>query len=282
MRSHSTLQMTAVVGLVFVLAAALAAVVFLNSADNPPKAGGPISEVSIQPTQQLAALPAPSAQVGTQMNTTLPSALLHLKLVDSRGQTHQLADYAGKVVVISDEMTLCQQTCPLDTTTVTQIARAVDAAGLGKQVVFLSITVDPQRDTPAQLAAYRKLFTPVPSNWLTLTGSSGAIDSLWHTLGVYLQRVPDKPPLPTNWRTGQKLHYDIDHSDEVFFIDASGHERFVLEGVPHVNSVAAIPKKLYDYLNAKGRQGAAHPKSTAWTEAQALQVISWLTQHEVS
>jgi hypothetical protein len=43
------------------------------------------------------------------------------------------------------------------------------APGLGNRVVFLSITVDPGRDTRAQLAAYRNLYAPAPADWLTPT-----------------------------------------------------------------------------------------------------------------
>ena len=57
--------------------------------------------------------------------------------------------------MISDVMTLCQESCPLDTANVVAAARPVERAGLDSKVVFLSITIDPGRDTVAQLAAYR-------------------------------------------------------------------------------------------------------------------------------
>lgn len=218
----------------------------------------------------------PTSQVGTRIDSALPAAVLTLPLVDSTGQSRPLATYRGKLLVISDAMTLCQETCPLDTTTLVATARAVEKAGLGDYVQFLSITVDPARDSVAQLAAYKKLYGPAPADWSLLTGPVSAINTLWDKLGVYRQKVPQGTPPPKNWRTGQTLTYDIDHSDEVFFVDTSFHDRFVLEGAPHVSDTAAVPAELAKFLDAKGRQNLDHPASTAWTEAQALQVLGWL------
>lgn len=219
---------------------------------------------------------APSSNVGTQLDTALPASVRDLPLVDAAGRPRPLTSFRGQVLVISDMMTLCQETCPLDTASVVQTARAVEKAGLGDHVQFLSITIDPTRDTPAQIAAYRTLFTPVPSDWTTLTGPPAAVHALWKALGVYIEKVPQSSPPPRNWRTGKVLTYDLDHSDEVFFLDPDFHERFVLEGVPHVSRTAAVPAVLKRFMDAQGRQNLDHPPSTAWTVPQAERVLGWL------
>lgn len=215
-------------------------------------------------------------RIGTPLDSAVPASVLRLPFTTSDGRTVRLSDFAGKSVVVSDAMTLCQETCPLDTATIVQTARAEDTAGPGRSEVFLSITVDPTRDTPAQLDAYRRLYSPPPANWMALTGSPATVNALWTYLGVWRAKVkePAGPP-PRNWRTGQPLAYDVQHSDEVFFLDGRGHERFVLEGPPYA-ARTTLPKKLYDFLNAKGRQNVSHPDSSVWTEAQARQVLSWL------
>jgi protein SCO1/2 len=68
------------------------------------------------------------------------------------------------------------------------------------------------------------------------------------------------------------LTYDVQHSDEVFFLDASGHERFVLEGAPYAAN-GTVPPKLLKFMDAEGRKNLKSPASTAWTEAQAKTVI---------
>lgn len=229
--------------------------------------------------------PAPSAsasetlsQIATTLDSALPAPLLRLPFTSADGRTVRLADFAGKSVVVSDAMTLCQETCPLDTATLVQTARAENAAKLGSDEVFLSITVDPGRDTVAQLAAYRRLYSPAPANWLALTGTPATVNALWDYLGVWRHKVSEPPgPAPRNWRTGEPLSYDVQHSDEVFFLDRQAHERFVLEGPPYA-ARASLPQTLYTFMNSQGRHNVSSPPSGAWTEPQARQVLAWVRQ----
>ncbi|WP_186525900.1 SCO family protein [Leekyejoonella antrihumi] len=222
------------------------------------------------------AVSTPGASIGTSTDQALPKAILDLPFTDSTGKTVHLSDYAGKTIVISDTMTLCQETCPLDTATVVQTARDEDKAGM-KNVVYLSITVDPTRDTTPQIAAYRKLYSPAPSNWLMLTGSTSNVNTLWMFFGVWRQKTTDSGTAPKNWRTGKPLTYDISHSDEVFFLDQHGHERFILEGPP-VTKESEIPKTVYTFMSASGHKNVLKPATTAWTESQAREVLRWVNQ----
>lgn len=215
-------------------------------------------------------------RIGTPLDSALPASIRDLSFTDSDGRSVRLADFAGKTVAISDVMTLCQETCPADTATLVQTVRAEDAAGRGSGQEFLSITVDPGRDTAAQIAAYRRLFVPPPSNWLALTGTPSTVNALWDYLGVWRHKVGEGPgPAPRNWRTGAPLTYDVQHSDEVFFLDARGRERFVLEGAPYA-AKASVPRTLYDFMDADGRRGLQAAPDTAWTQAQAQKVLAWV------
>jgi protein SCO1 len=225
--------------------------------------------------------PAPSGSFGTRIDRALPSGLLGLPLRDAAGRHTSLARYAGKVLVIDDAMTLCQETCPLDTANLVATARKVDRAGLSRKVEFVSITVDPARDTVPQLAAYRKLFAPPPSNWTMLTGSPAVVNRLWDYLGVYRKRTPEGRPPAHNWRTGQTLHYDIQHSDDVFFLNGRGHLRFLIDGPGDVRPGTPLPPAMRRFLNSNGRHNLAHPAAGSWTVPQALQVVSWLTGKEL-
>ncbi|HET7172854.1 MAG TPA: SCO family protein [Nocardioidaceae bacterium] len=228
--------------------------------------------------------PAPGNKVGTQLDGAVKASILSTPLVDWRGKGTTLSAYAGKVLVISDAMTLCQETCPLNTANVVAAARKVARAGLGDRVRFVSITVDPQRDTPAQLAAYRRLFTARSGlpDWTLLTGSPADIDRLWSYLGVYRKKVPEPKPAAVNWRTGQPLTYDVQHSDELFFFDSRQHERFVISGMGNVTSTKLVPRQLRSFLSAQGERNLAHPPAESWTVPQVLQVVSWLTGDRVS
>jgi len=166
----------------------------------------------------------------------------------------------------------------VDTATLVQTARTENAAGLGSDEVFRSITVDPARDTAAQLAAHRRLYAPPPANWLALTGTPATVKALWDHLGVWRSTVGEPPgPAPRSWRTGEPLRYDVQHCDEVFFFDRRGHERFVLEG-PSYAARASLPQTLYRFMDSQGHRNVSSPSSDAWTEAQARKVLAWVRQ----
>ena len=65
---------------------------------------------------------APARDVGTRMSAALPNAVESIPLVDSSGRRRTLSDFTGKVLVISDSMTLCQETCPMDTSSLVMLS----------------------------------------------------------------------------------------------------------------------------------------------------------------
>lgn len=225
--------------------------------------------------------PAPAASVGQALHLALPEAVRAARLTDSSGRGVTLRSLRGKVIVLSDVVTLCQETCPLDTANLVAAARQVETDGMGNRVVFLSVTVDPQRDTPRRLKVFRALYQPAPSNWLTLTGSPATLAAFWKQLGVFVRREPDLPPLPRDWLTGRPLHYDVTHSDAVIFLDRRGVERYLLAGSPHVASGAPIPVELRGFLSGQGRRNLNDPRPGAWTLEEELSVISWLVGQRV-
>lgn len=224
--------------------------------------------------------PAPGPSVGQQLDVPLPPVASDAALATS-GRRVTLHSFGGKILFISDVMTLRQETCPLDTADVVQAARLVDAAGLTDRVEFLSVTIDPTRDTTARLAAYRKLYDAAPANWLVLTAAAPTLSRLWNALGVYIHKVTDARPAPRDWLTGKRLTYDLTHSDELFFLSPNRHERFLLEGAPHVSPGTPIPATLRTFMDAQGRNNVNHPDPLAWTLPQELDVISWLTGHRI-
>src|SRR5207245_10584906 len=88
-------------------------------------------------------------------------------LVDPTGRSVSLADYTGRVVLLSFVYTTCRSACPLVTQRMAVLQRRLREAGLvGSRVGFVSITVDPDRAGGAQLGglpnacrAYRRGWT---------------------------------------------------------------------------------------------------------------------------
>ncbi len=89
----------------------------------------------------------------------------------------------GKLVVIGFMFTSCKELCPRGAE---NLARVQEALGerMGRDVFFISITVDPEHDTPAVLKEYAKRFHARPG-WVFATGSAADVDLIRRQLGAY-------------------------------------------------------------------------------------------------
>ncbi len=210
---------------------------------------------------------APSPSQGIVQNRVIPN----IPLISSAGTPTSLADYRGKYVVMAPFLSLCQDECPLITGAFIALQRDVRAAGLGNKVVFMEISIDPGRDTPARLAAYSKEFG---ADWALVTGTPPNLDALWKFFGVSVQVVPEDQPAKIDWWTGTPLTYDVDHTDGYFLIDPTGHERFSDSNPPNLHG--RLAKNLTGLLNAGGLQNLDDQSSPNWTLSQALASIGWL------
>jgi protein SCO1/2 len=116
------------------------------------------------------------ALAGCRHEADLPKlfAVPNAKLVDERGRSVDLDAMKGTVTVYDFIFTSCNGTCPIMTTNMRRLTQKVpkDAA-----VRFVSISVDPSRDTPAALAEYAKRVRNDP-RWTFLTGDRATIVSL--------------------------------------------------------------------------------------------------------
>jgi protein SCO1/2 len=218
----------------------------------------------------------PPDSVGTRLDTVVPDSIRHLPLTDENGRTTNLAAFDGKVVVFADFMTLCQEICPITTSELNQMDSTVTKAGLAGKVQFVNLTIDPDRDTPDRLRAYRSFAQLLP-NWSLLTGTPANLATLWKYFGATYSKTPADSPPPLDWLTGKPLTYDIVHSDVLVFFDAQGHERYELDGMPN-GTTAPLTSGERGFLSAEGRANLADTADATWTEPQGLQVVSWLTK----
>ena len=138
-------------------------------------------------------------------------------LTDFNGRPRTLADFKGKVVVMYFGYTQCPDICPAS---MQVVAQAMDDLGdKARDVQFLFVTVDPQRDTPQILKAYVTHFNP---SFLALTGTPQQIDETAKAFKVYYKKVPGKTP----------GSYTMDHTAGFYVFDQQGNIRlFEREGV---------------------------------------------------
>jgi protein SCO1/2 len=208
-----------------------------------------------------ASVPAPIA-AGTALQR--PRQVPKVTLVDDHGRTVSLSDWRGKWVVFAPFMTLCHEVCPMTTSALMQTEADLRSSGVARQVAIIEATVDPWRDTPARLRAYRRL-TGV--DFPLLTGTQAEIRKLWKFFGVYYQRVPQGKPPDTDWLTGKPETFDVQHSDNFFILDTAGQERIVDEGMPDVGG--RLPARLTRLLNDRGRKNLSHPQ-LGWTAGEVV------------
>src|SRR5687767_11250729 len=91
----------------------------------------------------------------------------------------------NKIVVINTFFTTCTSICPPMNRNFEKIQ---DALGdrLGKDVFLVSISVDPETDTPTRLKEYGQRFHARPG-WLFLTGKKENVDWALYKLGQYVE-----------------------------------------------------------------------------------------------
>jgi protein SCO1/2 len=88
-----------------------------------------------------------------------------------------------KIVVIQFMFANCDGLCPRTTPNLARVQRELNKRAPGK-VTFLSITVDPTRDTPQALKEYASHFK-IQRGWYFLTGKQENVDLVRRKLGVY-------------------------------------------------------------------------------------------------
>ncbi len=137
------------------------------------------------------AAPAPPDPVATIRDRHLPN----IELVTHEGRRVHFYDdlVRGKVVAINFMFATCRVACPLATEHLVEVQKSL-ADRAGRDVTMLSISLDPERDTPEVLRGYAEAHGVGPG-WYFLTGKRDDIEMLRRKLGAYeLDPVIDADP----------------------------------------------------------------------------------------
>lgn len=109
-------------------------------------------------------------------------------LTDQHGERLALADLRGRVVVVTFIYATCTDFCPLLTAKLTGLQPRL-GPDLGRQIVFVGITVDPERDTPEVLRRYAEHHGADPRGWAFLTGTPEEVRAMARRYGVYYREA---------------------------------------------------------------------------------------------
>lgn len=110
-------------------------------------------------------------------------------LTKQDGKRLALKELRGKVLAITFIFASCADTCPLLTAKMAGIQDRL-GADFGKKIYFVSITVDPERDTPEVLKRYVEGHKANPAGWAFLTGTPAEIRDIAKRYGIYYKKMP--------------------------------------------------------------------------------------------
>lgn len=134
-------------------------------------------------------------------------------LTDHTGKARKLADFRGKLAVMFFGYTQCPDVCP---TTMAEMAAVMKSLGKdADRVQVLFVTLDPERDTQALLAAYVPSFD---ARFLGLYGDAAATAKVARDFRVFYQKVPGKT----------EGSYTMDHTAGSYVFDRDGRIRLFL------------------------------------------------------
>jgi protein SCO1/2 len=136
-----------------------------------------------------------------------------LALNDFNGKPRTLAEFRGKVVLVTFGYTQCPDVCP---TTLQDLNSAVKKLGAdASRVQVLFVTVDPKRDKPELLRQYVPAFNP---SFIGLYGDDAATKKVESDFKIYAAE-----------RAGKTADtYTVDHSAQTYAYDPQGRLRLVI------------------------------------------------------
>jgi protein SCO1 len=127
-------------------------------------------------------------------------------LTSQDGMPVSLVDFRGKVVAVTFIYTLCTDTCPVLTPMMSFVQDRL-GRDFGTKIAFISITVDPERDTPQVLKEYAQAFGADLGGWAFVTGAPETIREVTRRYGVFAAKTADG---------------DVDHSFLTSIVDPRG------------------------------------------------------------
>ncbi|WP_068672621.1 SCO family protein [Oceanobacillus sp. Castelsardo] len=112
-------------------------------------------------------------------------------LEDSKGNIYPFSEFKGKYVMITFVYTTCTTVCPELEMNLFNVYNQVPEKYIGEDLVFLSISFDPERDDVETLEKYRHFFGSDGETWrMARVPNVQELQSLLDEFGVIV--IPDK------------------------------------------------------------------------------------------
>ena len=140
----------------------------------------------------------------------VPRPVNDFSLIERSGKPVTKKDLLGKPWVVNFIFTSCAMSCPANTKAMMELSHACKDL----DVRFVTISVDPERDTPERLTQYAEVYQADPEQWLFLTGDKDKIFDLIRY--SFLQIIEEKKG------KDRLFGYEFAHTDRVMHIDSQG------------------------------------------------------------
>lgn len=105
-------------------------------------------------------------------------------LTDTQGRSVSFADFQGQVVVLNFIYASCPDVCPLHSALIAELQAQINRTAMADMVQFISITTDPERDSPQLMDEYGEAQGLDPAKWIFLTGAVQATRGLAWDYGL--------------------------------------------------------------------------------------------------
>jgi protein SCO1 len=121
-------------------------------------------------------------------------------LVDQSGTLFHFKPASGKFILVTFVYTSCPDVCPLLTAKFAAIQRSLEEKKRG-DYMLLTISTDPERDTPSKMNAYAQAYKADLRRWRFLTGSHKDLAQVWKDFGVTVRELGNGQIQHTNLTT---------------------------------------------------------------------------------
>ncbi|MBA1145132.1 SCO family protein [Mesorhizobium neociceri] len=156
-----------------------------------------------------------SAHVGDSERLPMMGAAPDFTLITQDHKPVSLHDFRGKVVAVAFIYTYCTDVCPMLTAHMASVQEKLGST-FGSKIDFVSITVDPERDTPDVLKEYAQNFGADLKGWSFLTGDPAVVHEVGRKYGVIAKKAANG---------------DVDHTLLTSLVDPNGILRVQYLGV---------------------------------------------------
>ncbi len=146
-------------------------------------------------------------------------------LTDQRGRPFSDGDLRGRIAIVNFIYTRCTTACPTMTAQMRLLQERLRAEGmLGEAVVLVSMSFDPEHDTPEVLHDYAAHFQADPDAWRFLTGDPATVKAvIGGGFGVYYEKTARPSMGEQAGHTGHSEgDYDFVHENRFVLVDERG------------------------------------------------------------